>query len=59
MPNAPDTFKIVGKGGSLSWQPPGEPQYNMIGWGLYLRDVRVQDRCGHLSAVRAGSTIGP
>lgn len=38
VPNAPDTFKIVGKGGSLSWQPPGEPQYNMIGWGLYLRD---------------------
>ena len=40
VPNAPDTFKIVGKGGSLSWQPPGEPQYNRIGWGWYLRDGR-------------------
>lgn len=37
-PNAPASFTSVGKGGSLSWQPPGEAQYNMIGWGLYLRD---------------------
>jgi len=35
-PNAPDSFKSVGKGGSFSWQS----EYNMIGWGLYLRDGR-------------------
>jgi hypothetical protein len=38
VPNAPAGFRVVGKGGSLSWKRPGKPQYNMVGWNLYLRD---------------------
>jgi hypothetical protein len=30
--------RSVGKGGSLSWKRPFRPEYNMVGWGLYIYD---------------------
>ena len=41
VPNAPIGFKVVGKGGSLAWNSFGKPQYNMLGWNVYLRDEKT------------------
>jgi hypothetical protein len=41
-PNAtPAGFKSGGKGGSLAWIRPGRPPYNMLGWGLLLRNEQT------------------
>ena len=38
-PDATSTgFKSVGKGGSCAWIRPDRPQYNMLGWGLLIRN---------------------
>jgi len=38
-PNAtPVDFKSGGKGGSCAWIRPGRPPYNMVGWGLLIRN---------------------
>lgn len=38
-PNAtPVDFKSGGKGGSCVWIRPGRPPYNMIGWGVLIRN---------------------
>ena len=38
-PDATSTgFKSVGKGGSCAWMRPDRPQYNMLGWGLLIRN---------------------
>jgi hypothetical protein len=34
----PIGFKSGGKGGSCVWILPGRPQYNMVGWGLLIRN---------------------
>jgi hypothetical protein len=41
-PNAtPAGFKSGGKGGSLAWIRPGRPPYNMLGWGLLIRNEQI------------------
>jgi beta-lactamase class A len=41
-PNAaPTGFKSIGKGGSCTWMRPDRPQYNMIGWGLLIRNEQA------------------
>lgn len=37
----PISFKSVGKGGSCVWMRPDRPQYNMLGWGLLIRDEQT------------------
>lgn len=34
----PIDFKSGGKGGSCAWIRPGRPPYNMVGWGLLIRN---------------------
>jgi len=34
----PKDFKSGGKGGSCAWIRPGRPPYNMVGWGLLVRN---------------------
>ena len=34
----PGEYNSVGKGGGLSWKRPLRPEYNMVGWGLYIYD---------------------
>ncbi|UCC21524.1 MAG: serine hydrolase [Planctomycetota bacterium] len=34
----PTGFKSGGKGGSCAWIRPGRPPYNMVGWGLLIRN---------------------
>lgn len=34
----PIDFKSGGKGGSCAWVRPGRPLYNMVGWGLFIRN---------------------
>lgn len=36
VPARPVQFYSVGKGGSIVWERLIRPQYNMVGWGLYL-----------------------
>ncbi len=41
VPHAPEGFGVFGKGGSLSWTLPPRPQYNMVGWNLYVRNGKT------------------
>ncbi|AQT66875.1 hypothetical protein STSP2_00013 [Anaerohalosphaera lusitana] len=36
----PAGCESVGKGGSIIWKRPPRPQYNMLGWGLYVFDEK-------------------
>ena len=41
-PNAtPANYRSGGKGGSIVWVPPFREQYNMIGWGILIRNEKV------------------